>query len=595
MVSPNLRKMLAVSPDCELTLPWFWTRIHPEDLAWTQEITKRATKEGTLFQYVTRYLPPEGGLRFLQLRGVGILDSAGKPVRCAGVVQDVTEQREAEEKLREREALLTHAEQIANFGSWQTDLAAQKSTASPNMSKILGVSPDIQLTPRQYWERVHPEDLARAREITNRATEQAKPFEYEARFLHPQGGVRFLHVRGVATLDSAGKPLRRVGVVQDITEQREAEEKLREREALLTQAEGIANFGSYQLDFATQKATLSPNLRRILVLGPDEPWSLDLYRSRLHPQDRERVHETVIGANEEQRAFEYVTRYVRPEGGVRILHVRGVPILDCSEKMVRRVGVIQDITDQLRAEEELRRLSQQLLRARDDDRRHIARELHESAGQSLAALKMTLGQLRDTLDESRDSARALLRSATELADAAIREVRTVSYLMHPPMLDEAGLAPALRWYARGFAERSGIQMQVDIPEDIPRLSQEIETTIFRIVQEALTNVHRYSGSRTAQIRIECPNDGILAEVRDDGCGVILPSRTLGTPGAVGVGIAGMRERVKQLNGVFELESAPGKGTTVRVTLPTVAQPAKSLLDDDAHFLDPDGPARSHGA
>ena len=131
----------------------------------------------------------------------------------------------------------------------------------------------------------------------------------------------------------------------------------------------------------------------------------------------------------------------------------------------------------------------------------MARELHESAGQSLAALKMSLSRLYESLPKNKRLAQTLLRSSVELADAAVREVRTVSYLMHPPLLDEAGLGPALRWYARGFAERSKIAVTVDIADDFGRASQDVEMTVFRVVQEALTNVHRYSGSSTACIRV----------------------------------------------------------------------------------------------
>ncbi len=214
------------------------------------------------------------------------------------------------------------------------------------------------------------------------------------------------------------------------------------------------------------------------------------------------------------------------------------------------------------------------MRTQDDERRHIARALHETAGQSLAALKMTLGRLRDTMRDVDDVAHALLRSASELADAGVREVRTVSYLMHPPMLDEAGLGPALRWYARGFSERSGIRVSAEIPEGLPRQSQEIETTIFRIVQEALTNIHRYSGSQTAQIRVWCQNGDIHAEVRDYGCGFIEKHPSSREAEALGVGIAGMRERVAQLRGLFDLHSIVGEGTMVHVALPAHGRSAE---------------------
>jgi signal transduction histidine kinase len=247
--------------------------------------------------------------------------------------------------------------------------------------------------------------------------------------------------------------------------------------------------------------------------------------------------------------------------------MRGIPIAGPDGKPARVLGVVQDITDQKRAEENMQQLWRQMIQGRDEERRRMARELHESAGQSLAALKMNLGRLRELLPKNRGLAQTLWRSSNDLAEAAIREVRTVSYLMHPPLLDEAGLTPALRWYARGFAERSKIVVIVDMARDFGRVPQEIETTVFRVVQEALTNVHRYSGSGTACIRIRRDDRELRVEVQDEGGGLTIAGVGSSSHSPPGVGIAGMRERVQQLNGKFEIDGVPGKGTTVRAVLP----------------------------
>jgi two-component system, NarL family, sensor kinase len=234
------------------------------------------------------------------------------------------------------------------------------------------------------------------------------------------------------------------------------------------------------------------------------------------------------------------------------------PVLDRSRE--------NRIPKHARLEKELHQLSQRLMLVRDEERRALARELHESAGQSLAALKMTLGDLREALAVRRGRAFSLIESCCELTEAAVREIRTVSYLMHPPMLDEAGLPSTVRWFVRGFSERSKIAVIVDIPEHFERPPKEIELTIFRLVQESLTNVYRYSGSATARICLSRDQGHIRVEVADSGCG--LPSRFDHRRGCgTGVGIAGMRERVHCLNGVFEIESAPGRGTTVRALFP----------------------------
>jgi two-component system NarL family sensor kinase len=163
--------------------------------------------------------------------------------------------------------------------------------------------------------------------------------------------------------------------------------------------------------------------------------------------------------------------------------------------------------------------------------------------------------------------RKFLQSAREFADAVIRQVRTVSYLLHPQLLEEAGLGSALRWYASGFAERSGIQVKVNSNGDFGRLPKETEIALFRVVQEALTNIHRHSKSSVAAIRLQRAGGKIRIAVKDAGVGMAQPSADTGWNSPLGIGIAGMRERVKQLGGTFEIKSKPGRGTTVSVELP----------------------------
>jgi len=548
--------------------------IHPDDRERGERDADMLVKTGVPFDNELRFVLGDGSLRIFHSRAIGIKNESGRVVRIRGMSQDITERRQAEDKVRESEALLAQAEQIAHLGSYQLDFATQAATLSPNLRKIYAFGPNEEWTLDMYLSRLHPDDRDRVREIVVRTAEERKPFEFVARYLPPEGGLRFIHARGVPILDSAGKLVRRVGVVQDITEQRKADEQLRASEALLAEAEQIAHVGSWKYDRISRTVELSKQLLQMFGVSSESEWGPEDYWEQLHPDDRDRAQKIADRAIAAGEPYEYVARYYSPEGEFRTHFVRGLPFRNAHGTIEYWIGVVQDITDQKHAEEDLRRLSQELLRTRDDDRRQMARELHESAGQSLAALKMTLARLKEALGQKRDLARSLLQSATELADGAIREVRTISYVMHPPLLDEAGLVPALRWYAKGFAERSGIDTTVEIAEDFPRQSREIETTVFRIVQEALTNLLRYSGSKTARIRVTEEQGQILAEIRDQGCGLAQPAPKSGWRTPLGVGISGMRERVKQLNGVFEIESVAGRGTTVRATLPRQATPAQ---------------------
>jgi PAS domain S-box-containing protein len=220
------------------------------------------------------------------------------------------------------------------------------------------------------------------------------------------------------------------------------------------------------------------------------------------------------------------------------------------------------------AEETFRQLSARLLRLQDEERRRLARELHDSTAQSLAGVAMNLAVLNDQAAALAAAPRKALAESLALTEQCTREVRTLSYLLHPPMLDEVGLASALRWFAGGFAQRSGIRVDLEVPAELERLPTEVETALFRIVQEALTNIHRHSGSPTAKIRLIRNSTGILLEVADQGRGVFAGDLQKFPKGktVLGVGIAGMRERVTQLGGHLEMISG-NKGTTVKVTVP----------------------------
>jgi PAS domain S-box-containing protein len=236
--------------------------------------------------------------------------------------------------------------------------------------------------------------------------------------------------------------------------------------------------------------------------------------------------------------------------------------------------VVRDITDRKRAEQSLRDLSAKLLKIQDEERRRIARELHDSAGQLIAALGMNLAPLESEASKINPYAVSLVKQSLDLVNELSNEVRTVSHLLHPPLLDEVGLSSALRGYVEGFAERSKIEVDLEIPTDFGRLSRELETTIFRIVQESLTNIHRHSGSRVASVSISRSRENILVRVQDQGRGISLEKcLDMESKGRAGVGIRGMRERIRQLGGKLEIVSGGSvAGTTILVELPIGAGP-----------------------
>jgi PAS domain S-box-containing protein len=237
----------------------------------------------------------------------------------------------------------------------------------------------------------------------------------------------------------------------------------------------------------------------------------------------------------------------------------------------------------LRQSDQLRDLSGRLMRIQDEERRHIARELHDSAGQNLAALGMNLARLED--DAKHDPARLSksIREAQELIKDLTKEIRTTSYLLHPPMLDETGLSSALRWYADGLAERSGLSIELNIPDNLERLAPEMELAIFRLVQECLTNIHRHSGSKTAVIRIIREADKICAQVQDHGKGMSQERLAEIQSQGVGVGIRGMLERVRHAHGELTVDSN-ALGTKITAVFPIEKPAAKEQRTISRHSV-----------
>lgn len=232
--------------------------------------------------------------------------------------------------------------------------------------------------------------------------------------------------------------------------------------------------------------------------------------------------------------------------------------------------VNRDITVRRRAEEKLRGLSGRLLRLQEEEQRRIGRELHDSVGQSLVALKMGLESLEFLLGaECTQPQRERLSQCLDAVQQSIREVRTMSYLLHPLMLAEGGLPMAVSWYVEGFAKRTGIAASAEIVGDLGRLPSDMEMALFRVVQESLTNVHRHSASPTAHIRLLRRDGTVTLEVEDQGKG--MPAEVAGDGGSVGVlgvGLQGMRERIHQLGGKLEVRGGQ-HGTLVRAIVPYV--------------------------
>jgi PAS domain S-box-containing protein len=290
----------------------------------------------------------------------------------------------------------------------------------------------------------------------------------------------------------------------------------------------------------------------------------------IHSEDRVRIQALLVQPDGAAPACECQLRLRQRNGSHRWFAIRTHAISDAETSAQRWVGIATDIEDHKQAEARLSQLSMQLMQAEDRERRRIAREIHDTTVQNLAAVALEIDQIRSGAIASPEAIAETLVEAHDLVGQSLQELRTLTYFFHPPMLDELGLGSAIRWYARGLAKRTGLRIALEIPEAMPRMSEAVECVLFRVVQEALANVHRHSGSKDARIRIHIDADGIALEIRDNGKGIAQPLVGDDDGAPPGVGIAGMRLRLQQIGGSLKIETS-ALGTAVIAT-------ARAMID-----------------
>ena len=270
-----------------------------------------------------------------------------------------------------------------------------------------------------------------------------------------------------------------------------------------------------------------------------------------------------------QGRFEDEGWRVRKDGSTFWANVIITPVRDETNKLIGFAKVTRDITDRMQKEKALRDLTAHLLQSQDEERRRIGRDLHDALGQCVTAMKISLDSLASSLEPKDPSDRQQISQCVQLAEECVKEVRTLSYLLYPPMLEEMGLKSAVPWYLEGFSARSGIRASFEVSADFGRLSRDTELALFRVLQESLTNVHRHSGSRTAHVELSTQGEMAILEVKDYGKGI--PSVILEESGeswqrAIGVGLRGMKERLGHIGGRLEISSSE-HGATMTAIVP----------------------------
>ena len=380
---------------------------------------------------------------------------------------------------------------------------------------------------------------------------------------------------------------RAVAHLQQRAKANEAEAALRQsEERFRLLVEGVQDYAIYSMDPDGVITSWNAGATRIKGYAADEIIGQNFSRFYTQEDLKQGLPARVLQTAREEGHYQGEGWRLRKDGSRFWSNVVVTPLRDHTGNLVGFSKITRDMTERKmmmdrvqqhteeleRAQQTLRRLSGQLLQVQDDERRRLARELHDGSGQILAALSMNLQSLQDAIKERiAPNLAQRLTESIHLTNQVIKETRTLSYLLHPPLLDEAGLRDALQWFVGGFIERSGIQTELYISPSFSRLPQELEVAIFRIIQEGLTNVHRHSGSAKARISLASAHNEVVVTIADEGKGMPAEA-TMEEPKdkrKLGVGIAGMRERVLQLGGSFEI-TAGNPGTVITATFPLAA-------------------------
>jgi len=530
---------------------WGWMNaFHPDDRL--KEEWRAALAAGKPFEKEARLRRADGQYRWFLIRAVPLRDERGNIANWYGMTTDIEEMKKAEDRVRLIiDTLPTMVWTLRPNGT--IDFVNQR------WLDYTGLTLEEEI--EEPTRPVHPQDLPRVMEKWLADMAAGQPSEDEMRLQRADGEYRWFLVRTAPLRDEQRNLFKWYGIAIDIEDRKRAESESRTLlDAIPQQIWSGPPDGT--LDYCNER------WRSYIGLGLEELQG-DGWQRMLHPGDRERVlnawHESVTKGT----LYEQEERHRSADGAYRWFLARGVPLRNADGRIVRWYGTNTDIEDRKQAEEELRRLSGQLLRLQDEERRNIARELHDSMGQDFVALATMLGQLRSSMPVAERKLRRLLSKCRDLADKCIGEVRTLSYLLHPPMLEQAGLGDAIRGYVKGFTQRSGIHVELELSPCVGRMPQDVELALFRIVQEALTNIHRHSGSQQAKIRIH-RNSNLTLEISDLGRGPSpsVPRGKGDTRFEFGVGIRSMQERMKLIGGRLEVVSST-HGTTVRgaISLP----------------------------
>ncbi|HEU0178900.1 MAG TPA: PAS domain S-box protein [Blastocatellia bacterium] len=549
--------------------------IHTDDIEHVLDALRSAGR--AQFDEEFRITRPDGEVRWVHDRVFPIRDEDGEIYRLAGIVEDITGRKMIEGALREseeryRSVVENQTELICRYLPDTTLTFVNESYCryfAKTQEELIGTKfLDLIPEPAREAARKHVESLVENPRI--------EIDEHEV--LLPDGGIGWQQWVDHAILDANGKVVEFQAVGRDITERKQVEEERREGEERLRLALEAGRMGVWEWDTRTNAVKWSKEHYTVLGL---RPLSVDpdyySWADRVHPDDLPVATEAMCRAVEEKREYRVEYRVIWPDGSVRWVEGHGKPVYDESGQCLKVNGLIVDISERKEAEEALREseealrksyariedLAGRLIAAQEEERRHIARELHDDLNQQVAALAIGISRLRRQFPNPDAAVLEQIAKLREKTDLLSERIRQVSHELHSSILQHVGLPAALNSYCAEFSDREGITVKLDIRYDVDALPSEAALCLYRVAQESLRNIAIHSGARNAVVTLTGVNGAVELRVADQGVGFD-PEHARESPG---LGLVSMEERVKLLHGSFELITRPGAGTELRALIP----------------------------
>lgn len=530
----------------------FFNAIHPDDRARVYEVMGPGLPKAFEIEY--RVVRPDGSVRWIWDRGFLIKDG-DRVYRKAGIAEDITDRKSAEDAVRQAEHRVRQIIDTIPAMVWGLRTDGVTEFVNQRWIDYMGIS--LKQIIEGPTSTIHPDDVDRVVERWQADMAAGRPSEDEMRLRGVDGRYCWFLVRTVPLRDAQGNIASWYGTSTNIEGRKQAEEKLRQSESRLAEAQRIAHLGSWEWDLRDNNGTWSDECYRIFGAEPGDASIGEQLKSLVHLDER-----TLSNA----RLAESEQRIQRRDDGERILRTVAHVVND-EHGIHRIVGTTQDVTELRRVEddlkatsEQLRALSARLQSAREEEGMRIAREIHDELGASLTSLRWDLESVRKSVP---DDLREKLTAMLALTDTMIHIVRRIASDLRPAVLDVLGLEEALEWQARQFENRTGIAVRYESTGVDVELSPAQAMTVFRIFQEALTNVLRHAHATRVDVTVVEDTGAFVLMIGDNGRGITENERT----GERSLGLLGMRERAHLIGAEIEVSGVEGEGTTVTLRLP----------------------------